>query len=295
MPKIKKEELKAPNFFKTVFLWEAILFSIVLFLGISSASLILKASEAGEIHLSELDFFDFLGSFLIVLAFIFFFSFFSFAKKKRGSFYKIIFSFTVWISGSLLLSLWMLDLLAFLTMGLIVFWRLKNPTVFNHNLCMILGLAGIGGVFALSINPETIVFLLVLFSIYDFIAVYKTKHMQKIAVEMMKHDAVLALIIPIEISDFGRSLKEKETKKRSFVLGGGDIAFPLLLSASLVREGLFFSSLVAIFSLFGLFFSFWIFYKKGFKSAMPALPPIALFSIIGYLVGLLLSQSFFTI
>lgn len=291
----KEKELKTPNFFKTIFLWEALFFSIILILGISSAFLIFQASEAGKVQLSNFNLFDFLGGFLIMTAFILLFTFLPLSGNRKGSVYKFIFSFTVWLSGSLFLSLWMVDFLALLIMGAIVFWRIKKPSIFNHNLCMVLALAGIGGIFSLSVSSETVVLLLVLFSVYDFVAVYKTKHMQRMASEMARHDAILALVIPSRTRDFKTSLTGKGVKKRSFVLGGGDIAFPLLLAGSLVREGLFFSSLVAVFSLFGLFFSFYIFYKKGFKSAMPALPPIALFSLIGYLIALIVDQIFFTI
>jgi presenilin-like A22 family membrane protease len=146
---------------------------------------------------------------------------------------------------------------------------------------MVLALSGIGGFFALSLNAQMVVFLLTAFSVYDFIAVYKTKHMQKIASEMVKYDSILAFLVPKTLRELKSPLGK--SKERLFVLGGGDIVFPLLLSASLIKEDVLSSFIVAVFSLIGLYFSFWIFYKKSFKSAMPALPPIALLSIIGYL------------
>lgn len=288
MPEVKKEELRAPNFFRNIFVWELIIFSLIFILGILSSSFLLRNLEIEKFYLPDFSFSDFLKEFILVTAFILFVSFSPLAKKKRGLIYKFIFSITLWLTGSLLLSIWLLDFLALLIMGVILFWRLKYPNVFNHNFCMILGLAGVGVIFGLSLAPEIIVFLLVIFSIYDFIAVYKTKHMQKIAVEMTKYNAILALIIPKEINDLKCSLNKKEARKKLFILGGGDVVFPLLLSVSLVKASLFSSLLVAVFSLFGLFFSFWIFRKKGFREAMPALPPIALFSIIGYLFTLFL-------
>ena len=43
--------------------------------------------------------------------------------------------------------------------------------------------------------------------------------------------------------------------------------------------------MVAFFSLLGLLASFWIFFQQKERRAIPALPPIALFSILGYLIS----------
>ena len=60
--------------------------------------------------------------------------------------------------------------------------------------------------------------------------------------------------------------------------------FPLILTASLIPEGILNSSIVALFALNGLFLSFWIFTSQKIRQPIPALPPIALFSIIGFLI-----------
>jgi presenilin-like A22 family membrane protease len=164
---------------------------------------------------------------------------------------------------------------------------LKKPTVFLNNLLIIFGLSGLGGILGLSFQPLVIVFLLLIFSIYDFIAVYKTKHMVKMAREMLVTKIIFGLVVPKNVSDFKADLREVEPGGKFLILGGGDIAFPLLLSASLVPAGIFNSLVVAVFSLIGLFVSFQIFTKQppipgGGRQPIPALPPIALFSIIGY-------------
>jgi presenilin-like A22 family membrane protease len=70
-------------------------------------------------------------------------------------------------------------------------------------------------------------------------------------------------------------------------LGGGDIVFPLLFSISALQNGIIQSAIIAFFALLGLLVSFWFFLQQKERRAIPALPPIALFSIIGYLVTLL--------
>jgi len=67
------------------------------------------------------------------------------------------------------------------------------------------------------------------------------------------------------------------------LLGAGDVIFPLLLSVSLLPFGLAKSFTVMAFSCLGFCFSFWLFGELG-KKPMPALPPIFLFSLLGFLI-----------
>ena len=169
----------------------------------------------------------------------------------------------------------------------ILLW-LKQPSVLIHNICIILGIAGLGASLGLRLEPVMTAILLIAFSVYDFIAVYKTKHMVKMAKEMIEHQAVLALVIPRGLSGFKGELKGIKTKGKYLILGGGDIAFPLLLSVSLLRQGILPSLVVAVFSLIGLLLSFLIFTSQKIKRPIPALPPITLFSVLGLLITFLL-------
>ena len=70
--------------------------------------------------------------------------------------------------------------------------------------------------------------------------------------------------------------------------GGGDIAFPLLLTASVYfARGLGSSLIIAAFGFAGLVMAYLIqsFILKG--KPIPALPPIALLSLIGLLIVIL--------
>lgn len=104
---------------------------------------------------------------------------------------------------------------------------------------------------------------------------------------MAESQAVLGIIIPKKISDFNKKLKDVNIgdEKRDFlVLGSGDIIFPLILTASFLPQGIAKSGTILIFSLSGLLFGFWLFFKLGQKP-MPALPPLAIFCIIGYFIA----------
>ena len=60
----------------------------------------------------------------------------------------------------------------------------------------------------------------------------------------------------------------------------------LLPQLSIFWKSIFASLIVAFFALTGLFFSFLIFINQRIRAPIPALPPIALFSVLGYLLTL---------
>ena len=102
--------------------------------------------------------------------------------------------------------------------------------------------------------------------------------------EMVEAKAILGLILPSKISDFKINLKEVSPGGKFLILGGGDIIFPLILCVSLASQGIFKSLIVSVFATIGLALSFYLFISQKTRKPIPALPPIALFSIIGYLI-----------
>ena len=205
-------------------------------------------------------------------------------EKEKGTIFKILFILAVLLGGLLFLETWLPEHLSLIFIFVLIFWWLKKPSVLIQDLLIILGIAGTGSILGLSLNPLTVVALLIIFLIYDFIAVYKTKHMVRMAKAMLESRAILAIVIPPNIFGFRESLEKIQPGGKFLILGGGDIAFPLIFSVSLIPSGIFNSLIVALFSLIGLFASFWFFTKQKERKPIPALPPIAFFSIIGYLI-----------
>ncbi len=271
--------------FKTFFI-EAFLFSLALILGIITAFNWNELFEFQNLQPEPISFWKFLFYFffgtLVILSI-------TLLKKRFQNQKRILFKgffLLTSVLGMLYLFFPFLSGFSLILILVLIYGWLKKPTVLLNNLCFILGLAGFGGVLSLSFEPMVLVFLLVLFSIYDFIAVYKTKHMVKMAKEMLATKIIFGLVVPQNVSDFKTDLKEVEPGGKFLILGGGDVAFPLLLSASLIPAGIINSFIVAAFSLIGLFFSFYIFVSQKVRQPIPALPPIALFSIIGYVITL---------
>jgi len=276
--------MKNFNFPLRLFLIEAFLFSLTLGLGIASAFKINEILKIQKISLPQISPYEFIFNFLLATLFILFI--FKFIKFKigRGLIFKILFILATFFGGEIFLSVFVGDIFALFLMAILIFGWLKKPSVLNQDLLIIFGIAGVGNTLGLSLNPEIAIFLLAIFSIYDFIAVYKTKHMVEMAKEMIESKAILAMIVPPNILGFKTNLVEVQPGGEFLILGGGDIAFSLIFCSSLVPLGILKVLIVAISSLIGLFVGFYFFTSQKIRKPIPALPPIAFFSIFGYLI-----------
>lgn len=237
------------------------------------------------------------GTFFQFLAFIFIFLFFTtifllivFFLKHPKIFLKAIFSLAAFLGSQMALGAFLNQLLAtILAIILVVFWHIFS-NVSLHNFLLILSVAGIGGFLGPSLKPETVLLLFIFLSIYDIIAVYKTKHMVKIIKPMIESKTVFGLIVPSKLKNFFLPLKEvkvSNSKERFFLLGSGDLILPVIFSTSFAGESILKSGIVAFFTILGLIFGFFIFLKFE-KRSMPGLPPLALGGILGYLFTQLL-------
>jgi len=267
-----------------IFIIEAFLFCLTLGLGIAAAFRMNEIFKIQKVNIPQISFSQFILNFLLATLFIFLILRFIKFEKEKGTIFKILFILAVSFGGLLFLETWLPEPLSLIFVFVLIFWWLKKPSVLIQDLLIILGIAGTGSILGLSLNPLMVILLLVIFSIYDFIAVYKTKHMVRMAKAMLESRAILALVIPPNIFGFRESLEKIQPGGKFLILGGGDIAFPLIFSVSLIPSGILHSFIVALFSLIGLFASFWFFTKQKERKPIPALPPIALFSIIGYLI-----------
>jgi presenilin-like A22 family membrane protease len=170
------------------------------------------------------------------------------------------------------------------------FWFLI-PLVWLHNLVLILAVSSLGAVFGRFITPWTAMAIILTLAIYDFLAV-RFRFMLWMADRLSQINALPALIIPKNYSEWNLNLKEREkiievnpAEREYSILGGGDIAFPCLLTASVYfAQGLKPAAIIAILGLLGLVsvYAIQAIFLKG--KPMPALPPIAAFTLVGLLI-----------
>ncbi len=226
-------------------------------------------------------------SLLIWIAITILFMVLAIKLKKTGAWlYRIVLSVVI-ISGVQAVLFPISPVLALygalIALGL--FWIAHNVAL--HNIIMVLTLAGIGALFGLSISPITAVLVLVVFSFYDIIAVYKTRHMVAMAKTMIQSHAIFGFVIPESLKFLKADLDTIKPGEHFMILGSGDVIFPLLLAASLVPISLAHAYVVTIFSVFGLLLMHLIFQNQSEREPMAALPPLAMMSIIGYVISVL--------
>ena len=147
---------------------------------------------------------------------------------------------------------------------------------------------GIAAILGSSLNPKTAVFLLIFMSIYDYVAVYRTKHMVKMAKAMISGRAIFAMIYPEHLKGFWSSIKEARPGEGFMMLGTGDFVFPILMATSAYAVSAAAAWIVFIFSLFGLLLMHLIFMSQKIRRPMPALPPLAAFAILGFFIAIAL-------
>lgn len=284
--KIKKE---AKIKFWQVFFIEGLLFFITSILAIIGAFKLNNLAKIKQIYLPTTTWQDFVFSFALVTIFVVAFILYKKGKKFKEFIYKGFFIFIVFCGGMATLNLFIPAFGSILVIGVLITFWIKSSSVLVHDILITLGLAGLASFFGLNFSPSVVVGLLLVFSVYDFIAVYKTKHMILIAKEMIDKKVVLGFIVPKKIEFFKESLKKIKVGEKFMILGGGDVILPSLLAVSVIPLGFLKATIIIIFSLLGLFFSYWLFCsQKGKKhpEPIPALPPIALLSILGYLITL---------
>lgn len=168
---------------------------------------------------------------------------------------------------------------------LFIFWR----RVLMHDIGLIIAIAGLASSIGLGLSPRIAIVALLVLSFYDIVAVYKTKHMVAMARSMILSGAPFGFVVPIRWSDFLKNRDEAQSGigDKFILLGAGDVGLPILLMSSAVLNSIWTGIIVGIFALIGVFVTHLLFINQDKREPMAALPPIATFAIIGYLVTVL--------
>jgi presenilin-like A22 family membrane protease len=175
--------------------------------------------------------------------------------------------------------------------GLLWFFWTK---IWLHDFLLLVTLAAAGAVFGFSFSPWTFMIFMLIIAVYDVLAV-RFGFMVWMADKLSGTTSLPAFVFPKKTSDLklplnnvqvGELKKETADKREHTILGGGDIGFPLMLSNSVYFvHGMNAAILTGAFGVVGLVGAFVIqkFWLKG--KPMPALPPIAIMSMVGFLIA----------
>lgn len=167
--------------------------------------------------------------------------------------------------------------------------RIFRPNVFIHNLTEIFIYGGLAAIFVPILSIISITILLILISFYDMIAVWKTKHMIKLAKFQTRSRMFAGLLIPYKLPKkikVTEKIQKKLVPGKTAILGGGDMGFPLLFSGVVLKTSTFLnSSVIVLTTTIALFLLFYYAEKKKFY---PAMPFLSLGCLTGYLITLLI-------
>ncbi|HLC68919.1 MAG TPA: presenilin family intramembrane aspartyl protease [Candidatus Bilamarchaeaceae archaeon] len=150
----------------------------------------------------------------------------------------------------------------------------------TKNAAAILATAGVGAVFGISLGVIPLMIFLVLLAIYDFVAVFLTKHMVQMARFMIQKEMAFTVTartwLPAE--------KGKKPEEKRIDLGTGDLIAPITMEVAVLPWGLTASLFVMLGALLSLGIFLFLVWKR--KMVLPALPPIVSGTILFFFLGL---------
>lgn len=221
----------------------------------------------------------------IVIAFVFaILLFILLTKFKLAAIMRMWFFFVVLIALGITLNSFFPNIPNFSIIALIFVFPLAvvktfNRNLFVHNLTELFIYPGIAAVFVPLLNFWTMIFLLILISLYDMWAVWRSGIMQKMAKYQINEVKVFGgFFIPyiskkvkMQLGKLSKSqLKNKKIKANIAILGGGDVIFPIITSGVMYGVyGLLGSLFVILGATLGLSYLLFAAKKKKFYPAMP--------------------------
>ncbi|MBN2517899.1 MAG: hypothetical protein JXB14_03560 [Candidatus Altiarchaeota archaeon] len=157
------------------------------------------------------------------------------------------------------------------------------------NVTLSVAIAGAGGLLGATLGFAPSLLLVIGLSVYDVVSVFGTKHMLKLADQSRLRD------LPVMFETPSKGIKTGPRKgvrpsEDILGLGTGDIAIPLVFFVSVLRDFGWMNVLGAMIgAMFGLGLT--IYYVTHVKRiALPALPPIIGFSLLGFAVSWVLGM-----
>jgi len=235
-----------------------------------------------------------IGTFLVLLL----------IKFNKPFIWKLWFFATVWLTLSIAFAAFINNIIAAVIALIISILKLYKPNIIIQNFSEVFIYGGLAAIFVPIINLFAAFMLLIVISAYDFVAVYKTKHMIKMAKFQSSSKVFAGLLIPYGKGGMTKNIteqkpeikknSEKIDKKSVAVLGGGDIGFTLIF-AGVVMKGLMLQETVLagflktlVIPVFVSLTLLFLLLKSQQNKFYPAMPVLSVGCFIGYLAVLLI-------
>ena len=197
---------------------------------------------------------------------------------------------------------WIYDAMAFILPGILILLVYKVYEWYTVNLVGIILTSSIGALLGVSLAPEILVLIMIGLMVYDFIVV-KWGGMVRVAEATLEMDIPAMFAAPkggkASLREVKTKITTEEREELGFTLIGlGDIAFPIALSASLYARGglekmfgfiprhILLSLITSLSALIGLILVIMVVERS--RRAQPGLPYINGLALIGYLLTLII-------
>lgn len=215
-------------------------------------------------------------------------------RFKFLSLWKIWFLLAVFVTLDVAFKSFMAEKIATTLAVVFALWKIYKPNFYVQNFTEFFVYGGLAAIFVPVLNIFSVVMLLIFISGYDAYAVWKSKHMIKLAEFQTKSKMFAGVIIPYAMPKLpkytGQKLVKKQIKIKTAILGGGDIGFPLLFSGVLLKELLLTNSTLMAFSKVMIVPVFttaalgWLLYKAEKDKFYPAMPIITLGCLLAFIL-----------
>ncbi len=150
---------------------------------------------------------------------------------------------------------------------LVALLKFKYPVIKNG--AAMLAAAGVGAALGVAFDLYAAFLFLLFFSLYDFVAVFITKHMEVMAREAIKRNAAYTITAV------------KGGKRMD--LGTGDLAAPVMLETAALLHHPIAALFIFAGALISMSLFLWLVWRK--KMLLPALPPQFAGMVVLYLIG----------
>jgi presenilin-like A22 family membrane protease len=220
-------------------------------------------------------------------------------RLKKINIWKAWYAFSVFVTLFFAFGGFFSALVSTIISLILTFFKIFKTNIIVHNLTEVFIYGGLAAIFV-PIKEFTIVYaviILVLISLYDMYAVWKSRHMVTLANFTTESKLFAGLTLPYNtktktiLKKYTPSLKQQKTKRgeiKNAILGGGDIGFPLLFAGVVMKVlmannvlwlGFLKSLIVPLFTTISLY----ILFVKGEKNKFyPAMPFLTAGCLVGY-------------
>ena len=202
-------------------------------------------------------------------------------KFKKVNLWKFWFFISVVLCLTIALKPFMRQEIALTISFVFALFKVIRPNIIVHNITEVFIYGGLAAIFVPIMNLYAVFMLLLIISGYDIYAVWKSKHMVKLARFQTSSRVFAGLSIPYKMPKKEDKRKAGKVEKiKTAILGGGDIAFPLIFAGVVMKNtGFLISLIIPVFVSAALL----ILLTKSKKDKFyPAMPFLSLGCLIGY-------------